>query len=156
MNAQRFFLLISVSATKMELLGRSRSLCNWVLVLVTLVVNYKVFIGCEGCLEQERSTLIEIRDSINEPDGHGLTWGQNKTYTGKQLVEDLNCCKWAGIVCTEGRVTAIDIRNTREAKLGKWHLDAGLFTYLEKLTSLTLDGNQISSWDYPDGMMFFS
>ncbi|RWR75550.1 LRR receptor-like serine/threonine-protein kinase GSO1 [Cinnamomum micranthum f. kanehirae] len=85
----------------MELLGRSRSLCNWVLVLVTLLVNHKVLFGCEGCLEQERSTLIKIRDSVNHPDGHGLTWG--------------------------------------------------LFAYLEKLSSLTLDGNQISRWDFQPG-----
>eukprot|EP00268_Persea_americana_P013796 TRINITY_DN16124_c3_g1_i1.p1 TRINITY_DN16124_c3_g1~~TRINITY_DN16124_c3_g1_i1.p1 ORF type:complete len:775 (+),score=101.95 TRINITY_DN16124_c3_g1_i1:169-2493(+) len=133
----------------MELFKRSLSLCNWVLVLVTLLVNYKVFLGCEGCLEQERSTLIEIRDSINYPDGHGLTWGQKLSKAGEGLVEDLDCCAWPGIFCTMGRVTAIFIPKTREAKLGKWHPDAGLFAYLEKLSSLTLDGNQISSCDFP-------
>ncbi|XXG52054.1 hypothetical protein AAC387_Pa03g0471 [Persea americana] len=133
----------------MELLGRSRSLCYWVLVLVTLLVNHKVLFGCEGCSEQERSTLIEIRDSVNHPDGHGLTWGKEKYKFGEGLVEDLDCCKWPGIICNEGRVTAIHIPNTREARLGKWHPDAGIFAYLEKLSSLTLDGNQISRWDFP-------
>lgn len=128
-------------------------MCNWVLVLVTLLVNHKVFFGCEGCLEQERSTLIEIRDSVNHPDGHGLTWGKEKYKFGEGLVEDLDCCTWPGISCNdESRVTAIHIPNTREARLGKWHPDAGLFAYLEKLSSLTLDGNQISEWDFPPGM----
>ncbi|XXG52056.1 hypothetical protein AAC387_Pa03g0471 [Persea americana] len=140
----------------MELLGRSRSLCYWVLVLVTLLVNHKVLFGCEGCSEQERSTLIEIRDSVNHPDGHGLTWGKEKYKFGEGLVEDLDCCKWPGIICNEGRVTAIHIPNTREARLGKWHPDAGIFAYLEKLSSLTLDGNQISRWDFPPGLCLFT
>ncbi|KAJ8634912.1 hypothetical protein MRB53_009179 [Persea americana] len=140
----------------MELFGRSRRLGNWVLVLVTLLVNYEVFFGCEGCLEQERTTLIKIRDSINHPDGHGLTWGREGDCPGhrllacKMFVDVQDCCTWPGIFCsTEGRVTAIYISNKREARLGQWHPDAGLFADLEKLSSLTLDGNQISSWDFP-------
>ncbi|RWR74159.1 putative LRR receptor-like serine/threonine-protein kinase isoform X8 [Cinnamomum micranthum f. kanehirae] len=99
------------------------------------------FYCCHGCLEEERTHLLQIKDSINYPHGSSL----DKDWVGK------NCCKWSRIRCNPSsfRVTSINLKLLREERLGIWHPNASLFAPFKELEALTLKENQIGGWVVP-------
>ncbi|CAK7338556.1 unnamed protein product [Dovyalis caffra] len=105
------------------------------LSLVVVVIGMlNVLLLSEGCLEEERIALLQIKTSFDYPNGTSsqyYSWGK-----------DANCCNWEGVFCnaTTGRVLQIDLLYER---LADWYLNATLFLPFQELNSLELSGNNI-------------
>ncbi|KAH7846098.1 hypothetical protein Vadar_009868 [Vaccinium darrowii] len=91
--------------------------------------------GCNGCWEKERFALLQIKDSINFPNGTSLPSWEEDDY--------LDCCQWEGVKChpTTHRVIELSLRDQRLD--GHWHLNASVLLPLESLQSLDLSGNHL-------------
>ncbi|CAK7338551.1 unnamed protein product [Dovyalis caffra] len=106
---------------------------RWSLVAVVIgMVNVMLLV--EGCLEEERIALLQIKTSFYSPNGLSsqyYSWGK-----------DANCCNWEGVYCsvTTGRVVTLDLIIKR---LEDWYLNATLFLPFQELNSLDLSGNNI-------------
>lgn len=90
---------------------------------------------CHGCLEGERKALLQIKESINYPNGSALP-----SWVGE------NCCKWGRRVkCDESssHVEIIDLQQGRNASLGKWSPNATLFSQFKNLVEIDLSNNMI-------------
>ncbi|XP_059281170.1 receptor-like protein kinase BRI1-like 3 [Lycium ferocissimum] len=90
------------------------------------------FMSCNSKLvEEERRALLELRDSLNYPNGSALI---------SEWIGEDNCA-WAGIFCgsdtdNDSRVLDIYLTIKRQLGLGIWYPDATLltrFTYLQSL-----------------------
>ena len=108
------------------------------LALFTLVGEW--YGRCDGCLEEERIGLLEIK-SLIDPDGFSLRyWVDSK--------EDISdCCEWGRIKCdnTTRRVIELNLFGVRPVKsLGGWVLNASLFLPFKELQSLDLSLNGIA------------
>ncbi|KAH9779232.1 Receptor-like protein 1 [Citrus sinensis] len=99
----------------------------------------------EGCLEQERSALLQLRHFFND-DKHLHYWVDDENYS--------DCCQWEGVECnnTNGRVIKLDLRDTRNRESAKWHLNASLFTPFQQLESLDLSWNNIAGCVENEGL----
>ncbi|KAJ8645645.1 hypothetical protein MRB53_007393 [Persea americana] len=95
-----------------------------------------------GCLEEERTHLLQIKDSINYPHGSSL----DEYWVGK------NCCNWFWIECnsSSSRVISISLHWIRsDERLGLWYPNASLFAAFKELEELDLIGNHIGGWVAP-------
>ncbi|XXG52027.1 hypothetical protein AAC387_Pa03g0452 [Persea americana] len=92
--------------------------------------------GCFGCLYEEESALLELKSSINHPNG---------SYLPSWRVET-DCCTWKRVTCssTIGRVIALDLHFTRHYVQYSWYLNASLLLPFEELQSLDLSLNSLS------------
>eukprot|EP00268_Persea_americana_P066580 TRINITY_DN9081_c0_g4_i1.p1 TRINITY_DN9081_c0_g4~~TRINITY_DN9081_c0_g4_i1.p1 ORF type:complete len:134 (-),score=7.02 TRINITY_DN9081_c0_g4_i1:338-739(-) len=101
------------------------------------------FYRCHGCIEEERTHLLQIKDSINYPYVSSL----DEDWVGK------NCCNWSGIQCNSSsfRVISIDLSYIREERLGLWYPNAFLFAAFKELEELILWRNHIGGWVAPQG-----
>ncbi|XXG72904.1 hypothetical protein AAC387_Pa07g1898 [Persea americana] len=99
------------------------------------------FYQCHGCIEEERTRLLQIKDSINYPYDSSL----DEDWVGK------NCCKWYGVECNSlsSRVISIDLSSRREEGLGLWYPNASLFAAFKELEELGLGENHIGGWVAP-------
>lgn len=106
------------------------------------------FIGCSGKLvEEEKRALLELRDSLNYPNGSTLI---------NEWVEE-NYCAWAAVSCirdlnNDVHVLDIILTSKRELGLGIWYPDANLLTRFTHLQSLYLSGNAIGNWIMPEAL----
>ncbi|KAI9397476.1 hypothetical protein POPTR_003G041600v4 [Populus trichocarpa] len=92
-----------------------------------------------GCLEEERIALLQLKDSLNHPNGTSLpSW----------IKADAHCCSWERIECSSstGRVTELYLEETRNEELGDWYLNTSLFLPFQQLEALYLSGNRIAGW----------
>ncbi|KAI8570956.1 hypothetical protein RHMOL_Rhmol01G0079700 [Rhododendron molle] len=108
----------------------------WIVVVVILAVEN----GCNGCWEKERIALLQLKDSINFPNGNSLPSWEDDDHS--------DCCKWEAVECnsTTRRVIKLELNNTRDWGLdGHWHLNALILLPLESLRSLNLSQNQLQS-----------
>uniref|UniRef100_A0A6N2M305 Leucine-rich repeat-containing N-terminal plant-type domain-containing protein n=1 Tax=Salix viminalis TaxID=40686 RepID=A0A6N2M305_SALVM len=89
-----------------------------------------------GCLEEERTALLQLKDS---------SLSNGNPCLGKG---DARCCDWYGVGCSSstGRVTGLDLSVVRNGKLGDWYLNASLFLPFQELITLVLMDNQIAGW----------
>ncbi|KAK3002291.1 hypothetical protein RJ639_021221 [Escallonia herrerae] len=90
---------------------------------------------CHGCLEAERLALLQIKASINHPNGTSLPeWKDGNTG---------DCCDWPGVECHKATrsVIGLDLFHERQNKLGDWCLNVSLFRPFELLTKLHLAWN---------------
>ncbi|XP_057989012.1 cuscuta receptor 1-like [Hevea brasiliensis] len=90
--------------------------------------------SCDGCFENERNALLQLKASFNYPERMSLSsWG---LYTD-------DCCKWENIHCnsTTGRVSKLSIRGDYWAS--EWCFNASLFLPFQELTSLSLQRNYV-------------
>ncbi|XP_057987818.1 cuscuta receptor 1-like [Hevea brasiliensis] len=90
--------------------------------------------SCDGCFENERNALLQLKASFNYPEYMSLSsWG---LYTD-------DCCKWENIHCssTTGRVSKLSI--WRDYLAFEWCFNASLFLPFQELTSLSLRRNYI-------------
>ncbi|KAI8570597.1 hypothetical protein RHMOL_Rhmol01G0047800 [Rhododendron molle] len=127
-------------------------LCNvflirllWIVVVVILAVEN----GCNGCWEKERIALLQLKDSINFPNGNSLPSWEDDDHS--------DCCKWEAVECnsTTRRVIKLELNNTRDWGLdGRWHLNASILLPLESLRSIDLSQNQLQSSVGNEGMVF--
>uniref|UniRef100_A0A3N7ERQ6 Leucine-rich repeat-containing N-terminal plant-type domain-containing protein n=1 Tax=Populus trichocarpa TaxID=3694 RepID=A0A3N7ERQ6_POPTR len=92
-----------------------------------------------GCLDEERIALLQLKDSLNYPNGTSLpSW----------IKADAHCCSWERIECSSrtGRVTELYLEETRNEEMGDWYLNTSLFLPFQQLNSLSLWGNRIAGW----------
>ncbi|XP_042485186.1 receptor-like protein 56 [Macadamia integrifolia] len=121
------------------------------------IVKAKIFVGllfisfglygCQGCLEEERIALLQLRDSLNYPNGSALV--------DKWVGDD--CCGWEFLNCnlfnSTYRVVSIAILLLRNVSgVEKWYPNASLFTHFTELQSLYLHGNDIGGWIMPEAL----
>ncbi|RWR74158.1 putative leucine-rich repeat receptor-like protein kinase isoform X2 [Cinnamomum micranthum f. kanehirae] len=99
------------------------------------------FYWCHGCLEEERTLLLQIKDSISYPGGSSL----DEYWVGK------NCCQWYRVDCnpSSSRVISIKLGSIREERLGLWYPNTSLFAAFKELEKLYLWGNHIGGWVMP-------
>ncbi|KAK2965711.1 hypothetical protein RJ640_022238 [Escallonia rubra] len=105
-------------------------LLSWVILALAMS-------RCHGSLEAERLALLQIKASINHPNGTSLPeWKDGNTG---------NCCDWSGVECHKPTrsVIALDLHGERQDELGDWCLNASLFRPFESLTNLDLSWNQL-------------
>ncbi|XP_060193711.1 receptor-like protein 15 [Lycium barbarum] len=106
------------------------------------------FMSCNSKLvEEERRALLELRDSLNYPNGSALI--------SEWIGEDY--CAWAGIFCGSdtdngSRVLDIYLTSKRQLGLGIWYPDANLLTRFTHLQSLYVSGNAIGNWIMPEAL----
>ncbi|XP_058071079.1 receptor-like protein 15 [Magnolia sinica] len=113
---------------------------DWALVMwlwALVFVQYHSH-GCLGYLDNERTSLLKIKASINYPNGSSLPTWEDGT----------DCCRWDGIKCNNatGRVSEISLSETREDELGEWYLNADLLLPFGELRSLDLSDNYLAGW----------
>ncbi|KAE9462823.1 hypothetical protein C3L33_05269, partial [Rhododendron williamsianum] len=116
----------------------------WVLLMVMLAVEN----GCNGCLEKERIALLQLKDSINFPNGTSLpSWEED---------DNTDCCHWERVKCnsTTRRVIKLELYRARDYWRidGYWHLNASILLPFESLRSLNLSWNQLRSFVRNEGM----
>lgn len=110
---------------------------------IGLFVCVSVCLCCsDGCLKEERSALLQIKGSINHPNGSALS-----SWLGE------NCCQWEMIECdpSASHVVGIKIYGMREEGLGKWYPNASLFSQFKELEQVDLSQNQIGGPDIVQG-----
>ncbi|KAK2965722.1 hypothetical protein RJ640_022249 [Escallonia rubra] len=105
-------------------------LLSWVILALAMS-------RCHGSLEAERLALLQIKASINHPNGTSLPeWKDGNTG---------DCCDWSGVECHKATrsVMALELSGTRQYELGDWCLNGSLFRPFESLTNLYLSWNQL-------------
>ncbi|KAL1096560.1 hypothetical protein V6Z11_D06G230600 [Gossypium hirsutum] len=108
-----------------------------VLVLLSLGAGL-----CDGCLEEERFALFQLKPFFEVIDYKF----QDLDYESKPEKESSsNCCEWIRVECNpiSGRVTHLFLDYSSYMKID-WYLNASLFLPFEKLQSLSLRGNFIT------------
>ncbi|KAB2087808.1 hypothetical protein ES319_A04G130900v1 [Gossypium barbadense] len=97
--------------------------------------------GCHGCMDEERDALLQIKDSINSPEGTAFS-----SWYGE------DCCQWEGVQCNASttRVSSIFFYYRRDSLLENWYPNATLFAQFKDLEILHLPGNQIAGFTSPD------
>ncbi|KAK2640155.1 hypothetical protein Ddye_027950 [Dipteronia dyeriana] len=120
-------------------MGLKQQAWMWVFVLV-LIINASFQSGwSEGCLEQERFALLQLKPFFNHP--HTLSnWVEGDH-------NNSDCCQWERVECsndTTGRVISLDLFYTRGEEMGEWYLNASLFSPFQQLQRLYLDANSIA------------
>ncbi|PSS36153.1 LRR receptor-like serine/threonine-protein kinase IRK precursor [Actinidia chinensis var. chinensis] len=95
-----------------------------------------------GCLEQERTALLQLKDFINHPHGDSLpTW--EEALMGEATTD---CCQWEGVKCnnTTGRVLQLSLESSLD--IGHGYMNASMFLPFEELESLDLSWNSLEGW----------
>ncbi|KAI8561460.1 hypothetical protein RHMOL_Rhmol04G0341600 [Rhododendron molle] len=115
----------------------------WVVLVVMLAVEN----GCNGCLEKERIALLQLKDSINFPNGTSLpSWEED---------DNMDCCHWERVECnsTTRRVIKLELDRARDRRTdGYWHLNASILLPFESLRSLNLYQNRLRSFVGNEGI----
>jgi len=111
---------------------------SWVFLipLYSIFLSFCIFVVSDQCLETQKSLLLQLKNDLTI-----------SPVTSKKLAQwnqTPDCCFWAGVNCSEGRVSDLDLAN--EAISGNI---SSLF-YLQNLQNLSLaynnfNGSQISS-----------
>ncbi|KAB5514596.1 hypothetical protein DKX38_028502 [Salix brachista] len=105
-----------------------------------MMINASLLV--QGCLEEERTALLQIKTSMFDPNYMAsplLSWGN-----------DAHCCSWAGVSCDNitGRVNEIDLFDVRgwfiDPSMGDWYLNATLFLPFQELNTLYLGFNYMA------------
>ncbi|GKV33253.1 hypothetical protein SLEP1_g41781 [Rubroshorea leprosula] len=108
---------------------------KWLYVVLTLFLLEGMW--CQGCLEQERIALLQLKSFFKDP------WGLRNWGRGK---ENSDCCRWERVECnpSSGRVMKLHLDD-----VSGWHnsyLNASLFLPFEELKSLNLAENGINGF----------
>ncbi|KAL5861978.1 hypothetical protein ACOSQ3_003270 [Xanthoceras sorbifolium] len=118
---------------------------KWVWVLGVLVF---MFVSLEGCLEEEKVALLQLKHFFNDP------------FSLRDWVEgekNSDCCQWKSVICSDNtsRVTELSLWNTRNRDLREWYLNASLFSTFQELESLSLENNSIIGFAENGGNILF-
>ena len=102
-----------------------------------------------GCLEEERTALLQLKGALYYPNGTSLpSWRKG----------DAHCCSWERVECSSsstGRVTMIDLGSVRNQELGDWYLNASLFLPFQQLNTLNLSDNRIAGLVEKKGLLSY-
>ncbi|KDO40865.1 hypothetical protein CISIN_1g048732mg [Citrus sinensis] len=115
----------------------------WVSELIFILLAVKGW-WSEGCLEQERSALLQLKHFFNDSK-HLHYWNDGENYS--------DCCQWEGVECnnTTGRVIKLDLA-FRKRDSAEWYMNASLFTPFQQLEFLDLSGNNITGCVQNEGL----
>ncbi|KAL5736988.1 hypothetical protein ACOSQ2_031776 [Xanthoceras sorbifolium] len=118
---------------------------KWVWVLGVLAF---MFVSLEGCLEEERVALLQLKHFFNDP-RQLPDWVEGE--------KNSDCCQWESVECNDstGRVIQLYLRETRNRDLGGWYLNASLFSTFQKLEFLDLNDNSIIGFAENGGNILF-
>ncbi|KAK5826824.1 hypothetical protein PVK06_021756 [Gossypium arboreum] len=109
------------------------------MVLVVLSLGATL---CDGCLEEERFALFQLKPFFEFIDYTFLD-----LYDESKLEKESssNCCKWERVECNpiSGRVAHLFL-NYSNNNMMQWYLNASLFLPFEELQILSLSGNSIA------------
>ncbi|XP_057501276.1 cuscuta receptor 1-like [Actinidia eriantha] len=109
----------------------------WLWVMLVLASE------CHGCLEQERTALLQLKDSTKNPHGNSLpTW--EEALVGEATTD---CCQWKGVMCNNAtrRVIQLSLYQLRDYSID-WYLNASMFLPFEELESLDLSSFSLEDW----------
>ncbi|GLT28977.1 hypothetical protein SLA2020_038730 [Shorea laevis] len=106
---------------------------KWLYAILTLFLLEGMW--CQGCMEQERIALLQLKQFFNDPRGL-INWGRGK--------ENLDCCRWKRVKCnpSSGRVIELNL-DSIVASWSYWYLNASLFRQFKELKKLNLAENGI-------------
>ncbi|KAK0571150.1 hypothetical protein LWI29_011835 [Acer saccharum] len=121
----------------------------WVFVGVLITIVSLESRWSEGCLEQERFALLQLKpffSTFHELD----SWVEGD--------HNSDCCQWdLRVECndTTGRVILLDLYDTRgwNSEMGEWYLNASLFSPFQQLQSLDLSFNGIAGCVENEGLL---
>ncbi|KAJ8634931.1 hypothetical protein MRB53_009198 [Persea americana] len=137
--AFRLYKLYRLFSWKLSDLNIISMECPQVLCFWVLVFGFQLLLcGGFGCFEKEKSALLELKLSINHPNGTSFpSWGGGT-----------DCCTWDGVTCNSrtARVIELDLSGSMDTDLGDWYLNASLLLPLEKLQSLVLNFNSLTGF----------
>jgi len=118
---------------------------------VAVIMMINAMLLSQGCLEEERIALLQIKTSFGEnpnlESSPVLSWG-----------EDALCCSWFGVTCsnsTTRRVIEIDLSSPSYwfPYMGDhWYLNASIFLPFQELNVLDLSGNGIAGCVANEGL----
>ncbi|KAL9339618.1 hypothetical protein Peur_068633 [Populus x canadensis] len=110
---------------------------------VAVIMMINAMLLSQGCLEEERIALLQIKTSFgdhpNDNSSQLFSWGK-----------DALCCSWEGVTCsnstTTRRVIEINLFFARYwySSMGDLYLNASIFLPFQELKVLGLDGNGIA------------
>ncbi|EOX99105.1 Receptor like protein 1, putative [Theobroma cacao] len=106
--------------------------CFLLLLLLCIVLN------CRGCMMEEKDALLQIKASINSPEGTAFS-----SWYGE------DCCQWEGVECdaSTARIRRIFFHYQRDQSLlENWYPNATLFAQFKGLKELELPGNRIKGF----------
>ena len=120
----------------------------WVFVVVLITIVSLESRWSEGCLEQERFALLQLKHFFNT--FHKLdSWVEGD--------HNSDCCQWYCVRCndTTGRVISLDLFGGRgpNSEMGEWYLNASLFSPFQQLQTLYLDYNGIAGCIENEGLL---
>nr|GMD70167.1 LRR receptor-like serine/threonine-protein kinase GSO1 [Ipomoea batatas] len=117
------------------------------IIIITLVLLPTNWWFCQGCLEEERFALLQLKSNINNPNGNSLSsWIDNNRS---------DCCEWPNVVCDTStkRVVQISLNSTRIWVVqGDWHFNASLFLPFKMLRVLSLEQTDMVGWVENQGL----
>ncbi|KDP23163.1 hypothetical protein JCGZ_00346 [Jatropha curcas] len=104
----------------------------WISIMMVLLLEGKWW--CNGCLEDDRIALLNLKAYFNHPNGKAMGTWQNNNF---------NCCQWSDVSCdpVTGRVTLLYA--WRDEELEDWYLNASFFLPFKGLKRLYLYGSNI-------------
>jgi len=115
---------------------------------VAVIMMINAMLLSQGCLEEERIALLQIKTSFgdhpNDNSSQLFSWGK-----------DALCCSWYGVTCsnsTTRRVIEIDLSFARDWSMKDWYLNASIFLPFQELKALGLDGNGIAGCVANEGL----
>ncbi|CAK9159027.1 unnamed protein product, partial [Ilex paraguariensis] len=125
---------------------------EWWVVMLALI--WLCGVGCFGFWEEERVALLQLKASINYPNGPSLPSWEDRVEVYNSMVSD--CCYWEGVECNEttSHVIKLFLNSTRDGSLGDWYFNASLFLPFKELRNLDLSNNQLVGWVANEGLDF--
>ncbi|KAL3504940.1 hypothetical protein ACH5RR_034781 [Cinchona calisaya] len=125
---------------KWQLYSAHRALLSCIFWLIL----WHLFTSSNGATkEEERVALLQLRDSLNCPNGSALV----NEWVGNDY------CTWVGVSCDRNlHVRGILLPGQRQLGLGIWYPNATLLSHFENLEYLDLSDNNIGSWIMPEAL----
>ena len=118
---------------------------------VAVIMMINAMLLSQGCLEEERIALLQIKTSFgdhpNDIASPLFSWGK-----------DALCCSWKRVTCsnsTTRRVIEIDLSFARYewySSMGDWYLNASIFLPFQELNVLDLSENGIAGCVANEGL----
>lgn len=114
--------------------------------MVMMILLLKESWCSDGCLENERIALLQIKSHFNSSSSSFMSaWG---------ITAD--CCSWVNVDCNAiiGHVVQLSLDGVRSTEGDYWYLNASLFLPFQQLNYLSLSGNNIAGCIKNEGLEF--
>ncbi|OMP01446.1 hypothetical protein COLO4_11877 [Corchorus olitorius] len=125
-------------------------------LLVLSFIILVFFEGCNGCLEEERKALLELKKAFVDDSHHSLL---PSSWNIQDPESSSDCCSWERVTCnsTTGHVIELSLHELKlgEATSVNWN-QISLFQKFEQLRVLNLSSNHLPNWNTTAGYSSFS